>query len=261
MNISIKDKNALVCGSSRGIGKATAIVLSQMGANVTLVSRSSTMLEEVLAELDTSDGQTHDFLVADFSNQIELREKIEAYTSNKTIHILINNTGGPPGGPITQASPEAFLDAFGKHLLCNHILTTSVINGMEKSGYGRIINIISTSVKSPIPNLGVSNTTRGAVASWAKTMAGELGPKGITVNNILPGFTTTGRLDAIIDNKTKKSGGSRDETIHAMKTVVPMRRFAAPVEIANAIGFLASPAAGYITGVSIPVDGGRTKCL
>jgi 3-oxoacyl-[acyl-carrier protein] reductase len=261
MNISLIGKNALVCGSSRGIGKASAIVLSQQGANVTLVSRSEDKMKLVLDELDTTKGQQHDYLVADFSNQVELKQKVEELTSKKNINILVNNTGGPPGGPIVNASPEAFLDAYHKHLVCNHIIATSVIPGMEQSGYGRIINIISTSVKSPLNGLGVSNTTRGAVASWSKTLSNEIGGTGITVNNVLPGFTSTGRLDEIIQNKTKKSGMSLEDTIASMKAIVPMKRFAAPAEIASAVGFLASPAASYITGISIPVDGGRTNCL
>ncbi len=261
MDISLIGKNALVCGSSRGIGKASALVLSRQGANITLVARSEDKLKTVLAELDTSQGQNHDYLIADFSNQDELRQKIENLVSNKNINILVNNTGGPPGGPITDASSAAFLDAYHKHLLCNHLLVTTVISGMEKSGYGRIINIISTSVKSPLNGLGVSNTTRGAVASWAKTLSNEIAGKGITVNNVLPGFTSTDRLDEIIGNKSKKSGMSITETMDAMKSIVPMKRFAAPAEVANAVGFLASPAASYITGINIPVDGGRTKCL
>ena len=261
MDITLHGKNALVCGSSRGIGKASAIVLSQQGANVILVSRSEDKMKNVLTELDISQGQQHDFLVADFSDQEGLRQKISELTTEKSIHILVNNTGGPPGGPIVDATSAAFLDAYHKHLICNHILATAVIPGMEKSGYGRIINIISTSVKSPLNGLGVSNTTRGAVASWSKTLSNEVAHKGITVNNVLPGFTSTDRLDEIINNKSNKTGKTKEETIKAMKSIVPMQRFAAPSEVANAVGFLASPASSYITGINIPVDGGRTKCL
>jgi len=261
MNTSLIGKNALVCGSSRGIGKASALVLSQLGANVTLMARSEDKLQAVMAELDNAQGQSHDYIVADYSDREDLQKKVENLVSKKNINILVNNTGGPPGGPIMEASTSAFLDAYQKHLVCNHILTQAVIAGMDESGYGRIINIISTSVKSPLNGLGVSNTTRGAVASWAKTMANELGSKGITVNNVLPGFTSTDRLDEIIQNKTKKSGKSLKETTDSMKSVVPLQRFADPSEVANAVGFLASPAASYITGINLPVDGGRTKCL
>jgi len=261
MDISLKGKNALVCGSSRGIGKASAVVLSQQGANVILVSRSEDKMKAVMTELDDSQGQKHDYLVADFSNQDELRKKIENLVAQKNINILVNNTGGPPGGPIVDATSAAFLDAYQKHLVCNHILATTVIPGMEKSGFGRIINIISTSVKSPIVGLGVSNTTRGAVASWAKTLASEIAVTGITVNNVLPGFTDTDRLHQIIQNRSDKSGKSFEETKNGMISQVPMNRLAYPSEVANAVGFLASPAASYITGINIPVDGGRTKCL
>lgn len=261
MDISLVGKNALVCGSSKGIGKASALVLSQQGANVTLLARSEDKLKATLNDLDVSKGQVHDYLIADFSNRSELKQKIDNLVANKNINILVNNTGGPPGGPIANASTEAFLDAYHKHLVCNHILATTVMDGMIKSGYGRIINIISTSVKSPLNGLGVSNTTRGAVASWSKTLANEVADKGITVNNVLPGFTSTGRLDEIIQNKVKKTGKTSDEIVNSMKSIVPMKRFASPSEIANAVGFLASPSASYITGINIPVDGGRTKCL
>ena len=261
MDISLKGKNALVCGSSKGIGKASAIVLSRQGANVILVSRSEDKMKAVLEELDTADGQQHSYLVADFSNRKELKTKVDQLVENTTVHVLINNTGGPPGGPIVNASAEAFLDAYQKHLLCNHLLATAVIPGMKAAGYGRIINVISTSVKAPLNGLGVSNTTRGAVASWAKTLSNEIGSTGITVNNVLPGFTSTDRLDEIIQNKSKKTGISVEDTVNAMKSTVPLQRFAAPSEVANAVGFLASPAASYITGINVPVDGGRTKSL
>jgi len=137
----------------------------------------------------------------------------------------------------------------------------AVLPGMKRAGYGRIINIISTSVKQPIPGLGVSNTIRGAVANWAKTLAGELGPFGITVNNVLPGATCTARLDALIEGKAKKAGVTVAEIGEQMKAAIPARRFAQPEELACAVAFLASPSAGYINGINLPVDGGRTSCL
>lgn len=261
MNISLENKNALVCGSSKGIGSASAKLLAEMGASVTLAARSEDKLKAMLSELDTSRGQKHDYITVDYNVQADLRIKIESLVSKKNIHILVNNTGGPPAGPISKATPEAFLAAYNQHLICNHILATTLLPGMESEGFGRIINIISTSVKSPLANLGVSNTTRGAVASWSKTLAGEVANKGITVNNVLPGATNTGRLDEIIENKAKKSSKTKEETISSMQSIIPMGRFAEPSEIAAAIGFLASPAASYITGINIPVDGGRTKCL
>src|SRR5690606_21533160 len=176
-------------------------------------------------------------------------------------HILVNNSGGPAAGPATEAKPEAFLQAFQQHLICNHILATLVIPGMKQAGFGRIINIISTSVKIPLKNLGVSNTIRGAVASWAKTMSNELGQFGITVNNVLPGATATGRLEAIINNKVAKTGMEQARVEEEMLAEIPAKRFGMPEEIAAMVAFLASPAAGYVNGTSIPVDGGRTGSI
>ncbi len=261
MDLNLLNKNALVCGSSKGIGKATAIELAKLGANVTLVSRNAKLLDEGLNSLDTSQGQDHDFLVADFSDVADLKKRVKTLVSKKTIHILINNTGGPPGGPIREATIEAFLNAYNQHLIANHLLVQIVLDGMKKANYGRIVNIISTSVKQPIAGLGVSNTTRGAVASWAKTLAGEVGEYGITVNNVLPGFTATARLTEIIENKASKTGLTPDEVVAQMKASVPARRFADASEIGAVAAFLASPAAAYVNGTNVVVDGGRTGCL
>lgn len=261
MNISLKNKNALLCGSTAGIGKATAHIMAQLGANITLVARNEDKLKTTLDSLSKDENQEHDYLVADFSNPEELKEKINHKVENKIYHILLNNTGGPKGGAIYEAETDEFEKAFQMHVICNQILAQAVIPGMKKSGNGRIINVISTSVKQPIDGLGVSNTIRGAVASWSKTMANELGQFGITVNNVLPGFTATGRLDSIITNKAKKNQKSEDETAQLMKSLVPAKRFGQPEEVAQAIVFLSSKLAGYINGVNLPVDGGRTKAL
>jgi len=262
MELNLNKRNALVCGSSQGIGRAVAIELANNGANVVLFARNEESLEKVLAELSVADGQTHHYLCADFSDRDQVQETIDKYLSQgNQINILVNNTGGPSPGPASQANLKEFQDAFSQHLLCNQILAQSVIEGMKADGYGRIINIISTSVKEPITNLGVSNTIRGAVASWSKTLAGELGPYGITVNNVLPGATNTVRLENIIKNKTEQTGKTIDEVSEALCSVIPLRRFAEASEIANAVAFLASPAASYINGINLPVDGGRTSSL
>ena len=179
----------------------------------------------------------------------------------KAIHILVNNTGGPPGGPITEATPDAFLSAYNNHLICNHLITQTLLPGMKEAGYGRIINVISTSVKIPINGLGVSNTTRGAVANWAKTMANEVAQYGITVNNVLPGTTKTGRIREIIGLGAQRRGVDDAVIEEEWRSRIPLGRFAEPGEVAAAIAFLASPAASYITGINVPVDGGRTGCL
>jgi 3-oxoacyl-[acyl-carrier protein] reductase len=261
MKVELTGKHAMVCGSTGGIGFAAAVELASLGARVTLVARDEEKLRSVLGKLPSS-GTPHDYIAADFNDSQDLKKKIENYLGkNGPIHILVNNTGGPPGGKVESAKPEEFLAAFNQHLICNHLLVQAVVEGMKKEGYGRIINVISTSVKQPIPNLGVSNTIRGAVANWAKTLSGEMGKFGITVNNVLPGATKTGRLDAIIQSKAEKSGISAEESGSEMLKEIPAGRFGEPEEIAMAIAFLASPAASYINGINLPVDGGRTASL
>lgn len=263
MNTKLTNKYAIICGSTQGIGKASAMVMAGQGANVILIARNEDKLKQVQQELSTAEGQKHAYIVADFTKPDEVRKAVNAYLTNNghEIHILLNNTGGPPGGPVREASTDEFTDAFQQHLICNHILVQAVLPGMKAAGYGRIINIISTSVKIPLPNLGVSNTVRGAVANWSKTLANELGQFNITVNNVLPGATRTGRLESIIANKAKKTGKPEEDVAKGMLGSIPMKRFAEPEEIANAVAFLASPAAGYINGINMPVDGGRTGAL
>jgi 3-oxoacyl-[acyl-carrier protein] reductase len=262
MNLDLTGKRALVAGSTQGIGKAIAMQLAGQGAEIILVARNEDKLLNVKEELPTPANQEHHYIVADFGFPPQLKVLIEDWIElNGSIHILINNTGGPAGGPITEAKEEEFIHAFNNHLICNHILAKALIPGMKKEGYGRIINIISTSVKQPLSGLGVSNTIRGAVANWAKTMANELGQFNITVNNVLPGATNTVRLKSIIENKAAKTGLSIEEIKQQMANAVPMKRIAEPEEIANAAAFLASPAASYINGINLPVDGGRTGCL
>ena len=261
MNLSLEGKNAVICGSSQGIGFAIAEELALMGANCILLARNEANLKLAAFELDISLRQTHSYHAIDFNDQKATKALIERIAKEKTIHILVNNSGGPAAGPIVDATEEQFIQAFNQHLIINHILTKAVIEGMKKAGFGRIINIISTSVKIPLKNLGVSNTTRGAVASWAKTMANELGQFGITVNNVLPGLTKTERLDSLIKTTASKKNSSEEEVAKEMVEEVPARRFADAGEIAAMAAFLASPAAGYVNGTRIPVDGGRTGSI
>jgi 3-oxoacyl-[acyl-carrier protein] reductase len=261
MNLDLSGKRAVVCGSTQGIGRASAIELALLGASITLIARNEEKLKETMAKLSTHANQQHEFIVADFGFPDELRLKIGAYIANKPAHILVNNTGGPAGGQAMDATTEDYMKAFSAHLLCNQILVQALVPAMKKEKYGRIINIISTSVKIPLRGLGVSNTIRGAVANWSKTLSFELGPLGITVNNVLPGATMTGRLETIIQNNAQKSGKSIEEVKHEMVKEIPLGRIADAGEVAAAVAFLASPAASYINGINVPVDGGRTGSL
>ncbi|MGI8892794.1 MAG: SDR family oxidoreductase [Bacteroidia bacterium] len=262
MNLDLNDKHAIVCGSTQGIGKAIAMELASLGARITLVARDEKKLEEVKSELSKEKNQKHDFVVADFNLPDALKVKIEEHLwKSGPAHILINNTGGPPGGPIADASADEFLNAFNAHLLCNHILMQVVLEGMKEAKYGRIINIISTSVKQPLRGLGVSNTIRAAVANWSKTLSVELAPFGITVNNVLPGATKTQRLQSLIHNKSEKTNHTVSAITDEMLKEIPAGRFGEPAELSYAVAFLASPAAAYINGINLPVDGGRTGCL
>ncbi len=262
MNIDLTGKKALVCGASKGIGRAAALELAALGADVTLIARGEGPLHAVLGTLDARAGQTHRVLAADTSDSVALQDKIAGHiAAHGPFHILINNSGGPPAGPAHTAALEDFQKAFTQHLLASHIMMQAALPGMKAAHYGRIVNIISTSVKQPIKGLGVSNTIRGAVANWAKTLAGELAGFGITVNNILPGATDTDRMAEIIAGKAAKTGQSEADVMAGEKAAIPAGRFATPEELAQAIAFLASPAAAYINGINLPVDGGRTGCL
>jgi 3-oxoacyl-[acyl-carrier protein] reductase len=261
MDLNLKGKRALVCGSSQGIGKASAIELALMGANVCMLARNEDALKKVLKELALQEGQKHEILIADFSNPEQLKTVLNDYLKDKDVDILINNTGGPAGGQAIDASTDQFINAFNMHLICNQILVQAIVPGMKKNAFGRIINIISTSVKTPLKGLGVSNSIRGAVASWAKTLALELGPFGITVNNVLPGFTMTGRLEFLINSIAEREGKSFETVKNEMIGTIPAGRIADASEVAAAIAFLASPAASYINGINVPVDGGKTPSL
>lgn len=265
MDLSLAGKRALVCGSTQGIGRAAAVELAQLGATVTLLARDEDRLRLAAAELPRprgADAQGHSFLIADFSKPESVRAAVHASLDDAApYHILINNTGGPPGGPVLDAAPEQFLAAFNAHVVCNQILVQLLAPGMKRARYGRIVNIISTSVKAPIPNLGVSNTIRGAVANWAKTLAGELAPHGITVNNVLPGFTKTDRLASLVKARAQKAGVAESEIEREMIATIPAGRFGEAAEVAAAVAFLCSPAAAYVNGINLPVDGGRLGTL
>jgi len=261
MDLNLNGKRALVCGSTQGIGKASALELARLGASITLVARNEEKLKVVLKELVATSGQQHEYLVCDFDFPEKLKSAVTQYASVKTVHILVNNTGGPPGGLAIEANPDEFIRAFNSHLICNQILTQALVPGMKNERYGRIINIISTSVKAPIRGLGVSNTIRGAVANWSKTLSVELASFGITVNNVLPGASMTGRLELLLKARSEKTGRTTEELKRDMMAEIPAGRISDPHEIAAAVAFLATPAAAYINGINLPVDGGRTHSL
>lgn len=261
MNLSLQSKTALVCGASQGIGKAIAIALADLGATCILMARNETTLNEVVHQLNTTQGQAHQYKVVDFTQLEEFKSSIQELTAQFGIDILINNTGGPAGGLIADADPTQFEKAFQQHLICNHVLAQAVVPHMKVKEWGRIINVISTSVKIPINNLGVSNTIRAAVASWSKTLSNELAVYGITVNSLLPGFIATSRLDAVAEGFAHKEGVNKETMVEKMKDSVPAKRFGEPSEIAAVAAFVASPAASYVNGITIPVDGGRTGTI
>jgi 3-oxoacyl-[acyl-carrier protein] reductase len=262
MDLSLVNRRAVVCGSTQGIGRAVAVELALLGAEVVLMARDRERLAAVAAELPASNGQGHSFAIADFAEPEQVRAAMEgALDPARPFHILINNTGGPAPGPVSEATPEQFLRALQMHVLSNHVLARLLLPGFMSERYGRIINIISTSVKAPIPGLGVSNTVRAAVANWAKTLAGEVAPFGITVNNVLPGFTDTARLAELFKSRAQKTGRSAQQVLSESVAGIPAGRLGRPEEIAAAVAFLATPAAAYINGTNITVDGGRTQSL
>ncbi|MCB0368161.1 MAG: SDR family oxidoreductase [Bdellovibrionales bacterium] len=256
MPFDFTQRKALVCGASQGIGRAVSHLLASGGAQVTVVARREDVLQSLIQELP---GEGHDFIAVDLSDTEELKNILTI--KDMDYDILVCNAGGPPAGPISTAHEEDYLTAFKTHVIANSILFQAVFPHMKQNEFGRVINIISTSVKAPIPNLGVSNTIRAAVASWAKTLSLEVGEYNITVNNVLPGYTETPRLEALLKKASERSGESVEETASSWKGKVPLKRFASAEEVAHGVVFLASQQAGYISGINLPVDGGRTASL
>ncbi|MBX3725538.1 MAG: SDR family oxidoreductase [Xanthomonadales bacterium] len=262
MQLDLTGRHALVCGASEGIGRATAHELALLGADVTVLARRAGVLAEVVAALPRTHGaQHHGLLAADMDDTPALSSAVQALAAGSRVHILVNNSAGPPGGPLHEAAPSAFEAAFRRHLLAGQVLLQAVLPGMREAAFGRLVNIVSTSVREPISGLGVSNTVRGAVASWAKTLSTELAPHGITVNSVLPGFTRTSRLAGLIAAGAVRSGRSEAEVEAGMLATVPAGRFAEAAEIAAAVAFLCSPAGAYVNGVALAVDGGRMRSI
>jgi 3-oxoacyl-[acyl-carrier protein] reductase len=236
--------------------------LAGRGARLVLLARSEEALSQLAARLPHSSIGKHKVAALDMADGTALQSGVsELLTELGTIDILINNTGGPKGGPLTQAQPEAFAAAFQHHVVATQILVSALLPGMTQQRWGRIINVLSTSVRVPIPGLGVSNTIRAAMAGYAKTLSAEVAPHGITVNNVLPGYTKTERLTALAAEASARQNQDVDSIESQWLANVPMKRFGEAAEVAAAIGFFASPMAGYITGQSLAVDGGRIGAI
>jgi 3-oxoacyl-[acyl-carrier protein] reductase len=261
--VGLEGKTALVCGASAGIGAAAAQTLAHLGAKVICLARDEKTLNQVVGTLK---GKGHRVLACDLSDLAQIHSKVgkvvaELAACGDQIDILVNNSSGPKGGSILDAQPEEFMKAMTQLLMASQTLAQVLVPAMKKNNFGRIINVISTSVRVPIPGLGVSNTIRAATAGWAKTLANEVAPFGITVNSVLPGYTETQRLSSLVKAAAEKTGRTEQAVVEEWKKTTPAGRFAQPNEVAAAISFLASPAAGFITGVVLPVDGGRIGAI
>lgn len=262
MNLDLTKKTALVCGASQGLGLACATELAFLGTNVVIASRSDVKLRSAIKNLDTSKGQRHQCLVIDLAEPEMVRQSVQSFLAKGgTVHILVNNAGGPPSGPMIDTEAAEIERAFRMHVISSHLLAQLVVPGMIKARFGRIINIVSTSVKQPINGLGISNLVRAAVANWAKTLANEIGGLGITVNNVSPGYTNTDRLRYLFSKQASEQGGTKEDVLKRTVLQIPAGRVGEPAEFGAAVAFLCSPAAAYINGVNLPVDGGRTGSL
>jgi len=262
MNLDLTNKTALVCGASQGLGRAVATELALMGANVIVASRNEDNLRAAIQNLDTSKGQQHDLLVMDLSDPGQVKQTVSDFLSkDNIIHILVNNAGGPPSAPMIETDATEIEKAFRTHLISSHVLAQLVFPGMKAAGFGRIVNITSVSAKQPINGLGISNLVRAAVNNWAKTLANEISHFGITVNNVLPGYTKTNRLDSMLTKQATEQGIDKETLLKRAATAIPAGRVGEPAEFGAAVAFLCSPAAAYINGINFPVDGGRTGSL
>ena len=262
MNLDLCNRTALVCGSSQGLGAAVAKELALLGANIILLARTESNLNKTMSLLDISKGQSHQYIVGDTSKPKELLEKVTKFLAiGNHIDILVNNSGGPAAGPLLDTNFKDIDNAFQSHLMVSHLLTQAIVPGMKRKKFGRIINILSTSIKQPINGLGISNSVRAAVANWAKTLANEIGSFGITVNNVLPGYTNTDRLNYLFAKQAASARVSQDEILKRTIDLIPAGRLGEPDEFGAAVAFLCSPAAAYINGINLPVDGGRLGSL
>lgn len=261
MIIDLRGYRAVVGGATRGLGLAAARQLAASGATVTLMARNEHSLNEALASLSSDAGQQHDYLQVDYLDFIGFRQLTERFFSGKKVDILVNNTNGPKAGTVNEKTTEDFQEAFDLLFKTYHHLTQLLVPGMRSRGYGRILNVSSVSVKEPLPNLVLSNSIRTAVVSWAKSLADAVASDGVTVNSILTGAFDTERIRELTQKQAQASGDTIDALLEARKASIPAGRFGDPKEYGYLLAFLASPMAAYITGASIPIDGGAIKSL
>ncbi|MEI8027918.1 MAG: SDR family oxidoreductase [Pseudomonadota bacterium] len=255
LDLSLSGRTAVVCGSSQGLGEASAVALASQGANLVCIARNKEMLDSVVTGLV---GERHQFFICDFEKREQV-ENIAKQLSDMNIDILVNNAGGPPPNPATQSSDADYLSAFQMHLLTAATLSNAVIPKMKEQQWGRIVNIVSVSGKTPVANLAVSNSVRGAVINWSKTLSNEVASHGITVNCVLPGYTRTSRLEQLNTLAAQRTGKTKQEVESGIIAQIPMGRFGRPEEIAAAVAFYSAPASSFVTGTCLPVDGGWTK--
>ncbi len=261
MEISLLGKNALVGGSSKGVGEAIARQLAASGANVTLMARNETKMKRLITEFDSEQGQKHNYLVVDFSSFEAFKQRISKFFQENTIDILVNNTQGPEAGGALEKNVEDYQQAFDL-LFKSVVFTTELaLKNMIKNQWGRIINVASISVKEPLSYLALSNSIRAAVVTWAKSLSIDVAKNGITINNVLTGYFDTDRITQLNAKKAKKLGVSESEVRSNMENQVPAQRIGNPYEYGFLVAFLASEKSAYITGTNIPIDGGLLKSL
>ena len=262
MNLNLKNKNAIICASSQGLGKAAALDLAEEGVNLAICSRDQDKINKVKEEIH----QKIDSEIKVLALKVDLDSPDEILAFYKqvendlgSVDILVNNNGGPPPSTFEQLSDDDWQKAFNSTMMSCLRLSKLVLPNMKKNGWGRIINISSVSVKTPVNGLFLSNSLRMGVLGWAKALSDELAPHGITVNTVCPGYTRTERVEAILETQSNSSGLKKEDIEKSIAENIPMKRVGEAEDLAGLITFLASEKADYMTGLAIQVDGGSAR--